>query len=297
MSYHQPVPYPEQQELFNDEDPRSLLDKLLTDSQLYHQSKDYKELLEFVVRLREFAPFNAMLLQVQKPGLRYAASALDWLGRFERKPKVGARPLLILWPFGPVALVYDVLDTEGKPIPENVEIFVVHGSMSQDVLNSFKVLLTRKHIAMRWVDEGDGKAGLIGVIERPSDDKGYTEYQIYINDNHDAPVQFNTLAHELGHLFLGHLGRDKKLSIPIRQRLTHKQQEIEAESVAYIVCHRNGIQPKSQTYLSSFVDSETTLENIDVYQVMRADGQVETALKLASHSRFEQPESTRTGYR
>jgi hypothetical protein len=28
----------------------------------------------------------------------------------------GARPLLILWPFGPVALVYDVMDTAGKDL-------------------------------------------------------------------------------------------------------------------------------------------------------------------------------------
>ena len=70
-----------------------------------------------MVRLRNFAPFNAMLLQVQKPGLTYAASAADWRTTFKRKPKEGARPLLILWPFGPVALVYDVIDTEGKELP------------------------------------------------------------------------------------------------------------------------------------------------------------------------------------
>jgi len=55
-----------------------------------------KDLLDFVVRLRNFARFNAMLLQVQKPGLTYAASAVGWLARFDRKPKDGARPLLIL---------------------------------------------------------------------------------------------------------------------------------------------------------------------------------------------------------
>jgi hypothetical protein len=57
----------EQQDFFETEAARSLLDQLLTDSRLYTQSKDYKELLDFVVRLRNFAPFNAMLLQVQKP--------------------------------------------------------------------------------------------------------------------------------------------------------------------------------------------------------------------------------------
>ena len=50
-------------------------------------------ILSFVCNL---APFNAMSLQVQKQGLTYAASAVGWLARFDRKPKDGARPLLIL---------------------------------------------------------------------------------------------------------------------------------------------------------------------------------------------------------
>ena len=64
-----------QPDLFETEATRSLLDRLLTDSKLYTKSKDYMELLAFVARMRNFAPFNAMLLQVQKPGLRFAASA------------------------------------------------------------------------------------------------------------------------------------------------------------------------------------------------------------------------------
>ena len=80
----------EQQDLFETEAARSLLDQLLTDSRLYTNSKDYKDLLDFVIRLRNLAPFNAMLLQVQKLGLRFAASARDWRERFGRKPKGGA---------------------------------------------------------------------------------------------------------------------------------------------------------------------------------------------------------------
>jgi hypothetical protein len=70
----------------------SLLDRLLTESRLYIRSKDYKDLLDFVVKLRDFAPFNAMLLHVQKPGLSYAASEHDWKARFGRSIKEGARP-------------------------------------------------------------------------------------------------------------------------------------------------------------------------------------------------------------
>lgn len=80
----------DQQDFIETTAARSLLDQLLTDSRLYTQSKDYKALLDFVVRLRNFAPFNAMLLQVQKPGLSYAASAADWRARFGRTIKEGA---------------------------------------------------------------------------------------------------------------------------------------------------------------------------------------------------------------
>jgi hypothetical protein len=56
-----------QEDLFEVEATRGLLDSLLTQSRLYHTSTDYMELLDFVVRPRNFAPFNAMLLQMQKP--------------------------------------------------------------------------------------------------------------------------------------------------------------------------------------------------------------------------------------
>lgn len=94
----------EQLGLFEETEVRSLLDQLLSDARLYKTSKDYEELLDFVAKLPNFAPFNAMLLQLQKPGLTYAASAYDWKVRFGCYPKEDARPLIILWPFGPVAL-------------------------------------------------------------------------------------------------------------------------------------------------------------------------------------------------
>lgn len=92
MSNHTIDQAGQQQDLFETETARSLLDQLLADSRLYTQGTDYKELLNFVVRLRNFAPFNAMLSQVQKLGLSYAASIRDWRERFGRMPKEGARP-------------------------------------------------------------------------------------------------------------------------------------------------------------------------------------------------------------
>lgn len=278
-----------QQDLFETEAARSLLDQLLTDSRLYTKSKDYQDLLDFVVRLRNFAPFNALLLQVQKPGLSYAASAHDWRTRFGRTPKDGARPLLILWPFGPVALVFDVMDTEGDDLPRDVASFFATGPIDAGRLASFIPLMRKKNIEWCWVDAGDQRAGAIGVYERAANDKEVTRYRMHINRNHSAPVQFTTLAHELGHLFLGHLGPDKKLNISDRRASHHAQRELEAESVAYLLCARNRVVSASETYLTNYVEYNTTVENIDVYQLMRAAGQVESLLGLTAHTRYDKP--------
>lgn len=275
------------------EPTRALLDTLLTNSRLYRTSAAYKELLDFVVRLRNFAPFNAMLLQVQKPGLTYAASAADWWTRFGRKPKEGARPLLIMWPFGPVALVYDVMDTEGKELPQDVASFFAHGAIGEIEIGAFRQRTTQKSIFWDDLDAGDGKAGSIRCVQRATQPKQSNIYRMLVNKSHAPAVRFATLAHELAHLFLGHLGPDKALGVPLRQRPDHRWRELEAESVAFIVCARNGVISKSETYLRDFVDQNTTVGDLDIYQVMRAAGHIETLLGLGSQGTFVRPRMAR----
>jgi hypothetical protein len=279
----------EQLDLIETAAARSLLDQLLEDSRLYKSGADYKQLLHFVVRLRNFAPFNAMLLQIQKPGLMYAASARDWRERFGRTVLDEARPLLILWPFGPVALVYDVLDTSGPALPEDVSPFIANGVFDASRLLDFESKLSRKQI--RWVhlDAGDGKAGSIRCLTRAGKTDQASVYEIRINAKHEPTVKFATLAHELAHLCLGHLGKDANLTVPGRSGLPLEQEELEAESVAFIVCHRNGIKPKSERYLSRYVDKDTSTDSLDLYQIMRAAGQAETLLGLGSHTKYDKP--------
>jgi len=107
-----------------------------------------------------------------------------------------------------------------------------------------------------------------------------------LNRNHSAPVRFVTLAHELAHLFLGHLGPDSALQVPKRPALTLAQRELEAESVAYIVAERDGVSSKSQTYLSQFVEEASSIRDLDIYQIMRAAGQGEALIGVISHTRF-----------
>jgi hypothetical protein len=279
---------PSQPELFPAEETRSLLDQLLRDSRLYRQSKDYRDLLDFVVKLRNFAPFNAMLLNIQKPGLGYAASAEDWLRRFGRTPRAKARPLLILWPFGPVALVFDVVDTEGRDLPADVAFFPAHGPIDNARVGALCTRIARQNIVVRGFDGGDRSAGSIQLLRRATEAKKHSEYRLDLNRNHAPPVQFATLVHELGHLFLGHLGPDRMLNIPERSGLDHTQEELEAESVSFILCERNGVASKAEAYLTRFVTTNATVDDIDVYQVMRAAGQVETLLGIAAERQHKQ---------
>lgn len=160
----------------NHDHERNLLDQLLIDSRLYHTSSEYQALLDFTVRLRNMAPFNAMLLQIQKPGLNYAASAHDWQHRFQRTVKEKARPLLIMWPFGPVALVHDMLDTEGAALPDDAFSFYAKGKIDEERIATFKKLLEKKEIRTEPYDQGDGDAGFIRRLTRAEDKKTYSIY-------------------------------------------------------------------------------------------------------------------------
>jgi hypothetical protein len=274
----------------NEEDEaRSLLDRLLEDSRLYKSSQDYLDLLEFIARMRNFAPFNALLLQIQKPGLRFAASKHDWRERFGALVQEGARPLLILWPFGPVALVYDLADVTGGKIPEDAQAFVAKGAMTGDRIQGFIAKMASKDIFTEEIDAGDAHAGNIRVIHPPKNAETRGSYAIKVNRNHGPDVRFVTIAHELAHLFLGHLGEDKKWGIKDRCRSEHAQRELEAESVAFLVAKRNEVKSKSETYLADFVRSQEPMAGLDLYQVTRAAGQIETLLGIAAHTRFDSP--------
>ncbi len=131
-----------------------------------------------------------------------------------------------------------------------------------------------KGIRVREVDDGDWHAGR---ILRSGD-----AYRLKVNRNHPRETRFTTIAHELGHLYLGHLGGDAKRRIPGRRHVSERWCEVEAESVAYLVGHRHGVAPVSDAYLSGFIEAgESISRTLDVERVMRAAGAVEGVMGLA----------------
>lgn len=136
---------------------KSLLAELLEKSRSYHGTQEFRALLDFAVAMRNFAPFNAFLLSLQRPGLPFSASAYDWEKRHGRTIREGAFPLIILWPFGPVALVYDLEDTVGPELPVAVaRAYWATGEITARRMGYFAHQLASKGIDAQFISYGDG---------------------------------------------------------------------------------------------------------------------------------------------
>src|ERR1700676_48819 len=100
---------------------RTALDELFTLARKYNSSDAYLELIRFVGRFRFYSPFNAMLIHTQMPGAHFVCTARRWRKDFRREIKIGARPIVILQPMGPILFVFDVSDTaplpNARPLP------------------------------------------------------------------------------------------------------------------------------------------------------------------------------------
>lgn len=261
------------------------LDELLTLTSAYVSSAAYMELLEFVSRFRFYSPFNAMLVHVQKPGSRFVASPSRWLKQYGRRIRPGAQALVILRTMGPVMFVFDVSDTEGDPLPPRVENpFAVRcgqvgGELERTIQNA-----CRDGIRITKVRHGSQRAGSIGPTESPGQFLQFGEkhqvplrYEMLLNDNHSRESQYATLVHELAHLYCGHIGTPNEKWWPDRRGLPLEVQEFEAESVAYLVCRRRGVDPKSDEYLSGYRKQGSDVPPISLACVMKVAGLIESS--------------------
>ena len=265
-------------------DPRRALDELVSRALAYRTGPELKALLEFTRRFPHIAPYNAMLLHVQNPGIAYALRAREWEREYKRSVKPAARPYVILWTMGPVAFVYDLSDTEPidpafDSVPESVKNpFPSKGQPPPGALARLMGACIKIGIEIALRDFGTQLAGRVQRIK-----KNTADFHIALNSKHTSAQQLGTLAHELAHIFCGHCGITKHGFWPDRSDTNHAVQEFEAETVAYFVTDRMNLDIGSDAYLSSYVRADSPLPNYSLDNVLKAVGVIE--VMLAGHFR------------
>lgn len=265
------------------------LDKLFSEIGTYKKSNELKELFDFIKKFPYIAPYNAMLIHVQKPGSTYVASAHDWLRRFNRSILPGARPLIILRPFGPVSFVFELLDTFGEgPFPEEIlNPFKVDGTISQFNFNRLIENMKGDGINYSESDFGSDMAGSIqtnnkksvAIVKKPTKEIYVNVfYDMTVNRAHTLEIKFATILHELGHLYCGHLGTPNEKWWSDRHYLNKNQREFEAESVCWLVCERMGINNPSAQYLSGYLNANNEIPDISIDAILKAVLIIETMI-------------------
>ena len=267
---------------------RTALDELFTLARKYNSSEAYLELMRFIARFRFYSPFNAMLIHVQMPGAHFVCTALRWQRHFHRAIKVGARPIVILQPMGPVLFVFDASDTEPMPNapplpigvqdPFHVRSGKIGGQLALTIENA-------KRDGVRVSERADGSqlagsiqpaaAGqhlefIIAKTPMPKSTQIPLWFELLLNSRHSAETRYGTLVHELAHLYCGHLGTPNGRGWPDRQNLSLTVREFEAESVSYLVCARIGIDTASEEYLAGYSRKCPDTPPISLDRVMRS---------------------------
>ncbi len=256
----------------------SAIDELIRSALAYHTPERFVELMKFTRRLPKYSPFNCMLLHIQNPNLKYVARPQQWAA-IGRKIKPGARPLVILAPMHPVMFVFEVSDTEGAPLPPEIEReiedpFAVEGFIEAKTWERVLRGCGGLGIVVKEEPLGNNLAGDVRLIGVES-----SRYLLRLNAAHDSAARFATLAHELAHLFCGHLGRTESDFWEKRDDLSLASRELEAEAVAYLVASRFRLNTASQKYLSIYLTPGVTLPPYSMETILTAAGAVELMAK------------------
>ena len=153
------------------------IDELYNNVQKFRSTKFTGKLFEFIANFPKIAPYNAMLVFMQKPGSSYVATAKEWKEKYGRSPKSTANPLIILKTFGPIEFVFEANDTEGKPLPQEItNPFRTEGEISRKLKLSAKRLYEKLRdnkqsiFVVDWYKDEQPRSRVKSAIEEILDD-------------------------------------------------------------------------------------------------------------------------------
>ena len=249
---------------------KEITDKLEEGLKELFESEKYKSYLNTMSKFHNYSFNNTLLIAMQKPEATLVAGYKAWQKNFDRHVNKGEKAIRILAPapykikeerdkldpvtgellfdengmpqkenveitfpaFRPVS-VFDVSQTDGKPIPEleTAELLQTVEGYEDFV----KALMEVAPVP-------------IGFEDIPGESKGYfhaEEKRIAVQENMSESQTLKTMVHEVAHSMLHNKELNKDMDESVKDRNT---KEVGAESIAYTVCQHFGIDTSDYSF-------------------------------------------------
>ena len=269
----------------NAQQVREITDKLEQGIKELFESERFKEYLRTMSKFYNYSFNNTLLIAMQKPEATYVAGYTSWQRNFDRqvmkgekgikilapapykaqeerekidpltqKPVIGAdgkavtETVEVLRPAFKVVSVFDVSQTDGKELPDIV-VDELKGTV-ENYEAFFDALKQESPVPISFEDIPGGAKGFFSPVEsRIAIQEGMSEIQTV-----------KTAIHEIAHAKLHAVKPDEKAA-PEDKKDRHTK-EVEAESVAYTVCQRYGIETSDYSfgYIAGWSSDKETKE-------------------------------------
>lgn len=222
------------------------------------EDENWKKYLNTMTKFHRYSPSNQLLISLQRPDATLVAGFRRW-GDVGRHVKKGERGIGILAPkmrwvdekdaagnprVGDdgkpkkrqvvtgftTATVFDVSQTDGEPIPEGAR------KLSKEPPEGFTDDLTAAIEAHGYE---------VAYEKIPGSANGYTTLRgpkrVVIDEGLSPGQRAKTLAHELGHIEMGHTDPNNSGEYHEGHGGRRGAMEVEAESFSYVLCRANGM--------------------------------------------------------
>ena len=211
------------------------------------ESENYKNYLKTMAKFHRYSVNNSMLIMMQSGGMAtYVTGASKWAS-MNRTIKKGAKAIKILIPhpykkeivftdengnekveekefvYFTLGNVFDIEQTEGEELPEICKELVGN---SEEIKKLISVLEKVSKVPIFYWNLKDGSKGFYSIKDN----------KIVIKKGMSDVQTFKTLIHEIAHSRMHTPGYNVRKA------------EIEAESIAYVICNHFGIDASEYSF-------------------------------------------------
>lgn len=278
-------------QLVANKDTKALAEHLKEGMKNYLDSEQFKSFLDTMSKFHNYSLNNIHLLKMQNPNVSRVASFNKWKADFDRTVKKGSKALKIWVPyqvktkisanqnelsFSPsenemeekevtvtrfkLGNVFDVSQTEGKELPKAINELTGDVKDYEDLYRAAKAVSMDNQVSISFEE-----------INRESTNGYYSpdENRIVISKGLKGQEQIlKTIFHEMAHADL-HRGSNAQYGDD-----QYRKQELQAESVAYVVANHFGFDTSSYSfgYLAIWAKDKNGFEDmVEQLQVVQKE--------------------------